>query len=67
MHVKQQPRLSHDFEASADETLAAARSMAPGPECIEALKAAGKQRNAVDVYGIILQGGESPLLDGHVQ
>lgn len=53
MDVKQKPSRSHDFEASADEALAAARSMAPGPERIEALKSAGKLRNAADVYGII--------------
>lgn len=53
MDVRQQPGLSHDFGADADEALAAARSMAPGPERIEALKAAGKLRNAADLSGII--------------
>ena len=53
MDVKQKPLSSHDFDASADVALAAARNMAPGPERIEALKAAGKLRNAADVYGII--------------
>ena len=53
MDVKQKPPRSHDFEAGPDEALAAARSIAPGPERIEALKAAGKLRNAADAYGII--------------
>lgn len=53
MDVKQKLSHSYDFEAGADEALAAARNMAPGPERIEALKAAGKLRNAADVYGII--------------
>lgn len=53
MDVKQRPAPAHDFEADADEALAAARKMPPGPERIEALKAAGKLRNAADVYGII--------------
>lgn len=52
MDVKPKPN-QHDFEASADEALAIARDMAPGPLRIEALKAAGKLRNAADVYGII--------------
>jgi hypothetical protein len=53
MDTTQKSQRSHDVEASADEALAAARDMAPGPERIEALKAAGKLRNAADVYGII--------------
>lgn len=55
MNVKQtsQSLWSHDFEADADEALAAARDMPPGPERIEALKMAGKLRSAADVYGII--------------
>ncbi|MDO9564797.1 MAG: hypothetical protein Q7J60_24520 [Bradyrhizobium sp.] len=48
-----QPSRSHDVEASADEALAEARSLPPGPERIEALKTAGKLRYAADVYGII--------------
>ena len=51
MDIKQKPPRAHDFEADADEALAAARNMAPGPERIEALKAAGKLRNAADVCG----------------
>jgi hypothetical protein len=54
MDIKQKPRRSRDVEASADEALAAARSMVPGPERIEALKAAGRLRNAADAYGIVL-------------
>ena len=49
------PKLSARMsdEASADEALAAARNVAPGPQRIEALKAAGKLRNAADaLYGI---------------
>jgi hypothetical protein len=53
MDVKQKPQRWHDFEASAEDALAAARNMVPGPERIDALKAAGKLRNAADVYGII--------------
>ena len=53
MSIKQKPQRSHDFEASADDALAAARGMPPGPERIEALKKAGKLRNAADVYGVI--------------
>lgn len=58
--LKQKHQRSHDFEASADEALAAARKMAPGPERIEALKAAGKLRKAADVYGIIFARRGSP-------
>jgi hypothetical protein len=43
----------HDFEADADQALAAARELSPGPERIEALKKAGQLRNAADVYGVI--------------
>jgi hypothetical protein len=53
MNVKQIPRRSHDFEADADEALRAARDRPPGPERVEALKAAGRLRNAADVYGLI--------------
>lgn len=53
MDSKQKAQRSHDFEASADEALAAARDMPPGPERIEALKAAGKARSAADICGII--------------
>jgi hypothetical protein len=52
MNVKRPPQRSHDCEAQADEALHAARDMAPGPERIEALKAAGKLRSAADVHGI---------------
>jgi hypothetical protein len=41
-----QPRRSRDAEDDADEALMAARELAPGPERIEALKAAGRLRNA---------------------
>jgi len=53
MDVKQRPQGLHDFEADADEALAAARNMPPGPERIEALKAAGQLRHAADTYGLI--------------
>jgi len=53
MNTKQKPPRLHDFEADADEALAAAREMPPGPERIEALKKAGQLRNAADVYGLI--------------
>ena len=53
MDVKQTAQRSHDFEAAADEALQAARDMPPGPERIDALKAAGMLRNAEDVFGVI--------------
>ena len=53
MDVKQKPARLRDFDTHANEALATARDMAPGPERIEALKAAGKLRNAADVYGIL--------------
>jgi hypothetical protein len=53
MNVKQTPPRSSDFGADADEALEAARDMPPGPERIEALKAAGMLRNAADVCGVI--------------
>jgi hypothetical protein len=53
MDVKQTAQRSHDFEAAADEALQAARDMLPGPERIDALKAAGMLRNAADVFGVI--------------
>ena len=53
MAEKKKRQRSHDFEASAEEALAAAREMPPGPERIEALKAAGQLRSAADGYGII--------------
>jgi hypothetical protein len=43
----------HDFEAEADEALAIARDMPPGPERIDALKKAGHLRNAADTYGLV--------------
>ena len=61
MNVKQTPRRSHDFEATADEALAAARDMPPGPERIEVLKAAGILRNAADVFGVIFATRGRPL------
>ena len=62
MDIKQKPQRSHNFEAHADDALDAARSMPPGPERIEALKAAGMLRNAADVYGIIFaRRGRPPL------
>ena len=39
----------HDFEAEADEALAVARDMPPGPERIDALKRADHLRNAADM------------------
>jgi hypothetical protein len=53
MHTRQKPRQEHDFEADAEQGLAAARDMPPGPERNEALKKAGQLRNAADVYGLI--------------
>jgi len=53
MDDKQKSRRSHDFESDADEALAAARAMPAGPDRIEALKKAGKLRNAADVYGLV--------------
>jgi len=53
MDIEHKRQRSHDCEASADEALAAARNLPPGPERIEALKAAGQLRSAADVYGII--------------
>ena len=53
MVTREKSQRSHDFEAEADEALQAARDMPPGPERIEALKAAGKLRHAADVYGVI--------------
>ena len=53
MNMKQTPLRSHDFETAADEAIQAARDMPPGPERIEALKAAGVLRNAADVFGLI--------------
>ena len=53
MNVKQTRQRSHDFEAAADEALQAARDMLPGPKRVEALKAAGKLRNAADACGLI--------------
>ena len=52
MNVKQTLPRSSDFGADADEALEAAREMPPGPERIEALKAAGMLRNAADVFGV---------------
>ena len=51
MDNKPKAQRSHECEASADEALAAARNVAPGPQRIEALKAA-ELRNAADAYGI---------------
>ena len=53
MILKQKAQRSHDFEADADEALQAARNMPPGPDRVEALKVAGRLRNAADVYGLI--------------
>jgi hypothetical protein len=53
MNAKQTPQRSHDFEATADEALQAARDMPPGHERTEALKAAEMLRNAADVFGLI--------------
>lgn len=44
---------NHDFETDADEALAVARDMPPGPERIDALRKAGHLRNAADAYGIV--------------
>jgi hypothetical protein len=63
MDVKPKRQRSHDFEASAEEALAAARDMPPGPERIEALKAAGQLRSAADVYGIIFAKRGRPRRD----
>lgn len=53
MNLRQPPQRSHDVEADADEALMAARQMPPGLERAEALKAAGKLRNAADVQDSI--------------
>jgi hypothetical protein len=53
MNAKPTPQRSSDFGADADEALEAARSMPPGPERVEALKAAGMLRKAADVFGVI--------------
>ena len=61
MNAKQTSQRSHDFEADADEALQAARNMPPSPERVEALKAAGRLRNAADVYGLIFAKRGRPL------
>ncbi len=43
----------HDFEAEADEALAIARDLPPGPERLDALKKAGHLRNATDGYSVM--------------
>jgi hypothetical protein len=53
MQPKKTSRRTHDFEVDAEQALAAARDMPPGPERNEALKKAGQLRNAADVYGLI--------------
>jgi hypothetical protein len=53
MILKQRAKVSNDFEADADEALQAARIMPPGPDRFEALKVAGRLRNAADVYRLI--------------
>jgi hypothetical protein len=60
MNVKQTSQRSHDFETAADEAFATARDMPPGPERIEALKAAGMLKNAADVFGLIFAKRGSP-------
>ena len=57
MNVKQNPQRALDFETAADEALQAARDMPPGPERIEALKAAGMLKNAADYIAWL--GGKS--------
>jgi len=57
MNVKQTLPRSSDFGADADEALEAAREMPPGPERIEALKAAGMLKNAADYIAWL--GGKS--------
>lgn len=61
MNTKQKAPRSHDFEADADQALAAPREMSPGPERIEALKKAGQLRNAADVYGVIFAKRGRPM------
>jgi hypothetical protein len=63
MNAKQTPHRSHDFEADADEALQAARNMPPGLNRIEALKVAGRLRNAADVYGLIFAKRGRPKKD----
>jgi hypothetical protein len=53
MQLKKSPERARDFDADADQSLAAARDMPPGPERNEALKKAGQLRNAADVCGLI--------------
>ena len=46
------PRNDRDWDAEAAEALEAARSMAPGPDKIEALRKAGLLRKAADTRGL---------------
>jgi len=62
--MKQNPQRPHDFEAGADDALAAARNLPPGRERIEALKAAGRLRNAADVHGLIVAKRRKSPRDG---
>jgi hypothetical protein len=59
--MKPTQQRSHDFEAAADEALAVPRDMPPGPERVEALKAAGMLRNAADVFGVVFAKRGRPL------
>jgi hypothetical protein len=48
---KPPPRQDSDLDAQAQIALDEARAMPPGPEKTEALRRAGKLRNAADVHG----------------
>jgi hypothetical protein len=50
-----------DFEVNAEEALAAAQKMPPGPPRIEALKKAGRLRKLADTYGVIFAKRGRPL------
>ena len=65
--MKRKPQRSHDLEADADQALAAARNLPPGPERSEALKAAGKLRNAADVSGLIFAKRGRPRCNGFTE
>jgi hypothetical protein len=43
---------NRDLDAEATDALEAARLMPPGPEKTEALKVAGRLRNAADINGL---------------
>jgi len=52
MAEKKGPRPDIDLEADALMALEQARAMTPGPERTEAMKRAGRLRNAADLQGL---------------